>query len=354
MKHKLLIFLVVLLPVLSIAQEAPQHRVVYLWDVTYSMHGWVYKAPNSTTVTVAGKPMKISNYNANYDIYDEIMETLIQHINEYGDTAEIVVVPFNDMVQKNDVWTAMATREGKQFLESKIRGYYNATSTYTNIYDPFLFANTLFDGSQTPKAKHSSELYILTDGVHNVKNPSASTFYKMLSTWCDFAEKHNVKGYYFLLTDQAIKSTELREILSSCTCIDAIHYYEKHFFSIKGNQQINVKEDYGKPIRLNIELTDTHKRIPEPVQVRIFAEDNPYLTLDTQVVIDVNTASVEVIPVYKPLEELQENLPTDRNETITIYFEQLNSEKAINQLNNKSCEWSLVNKAQKILIITIK
>ena len=212
------------------AQEAPQHRVVYLWDVTKSMHG--YKEPGGTNkvVTVAQKDMLIEHYHKEYDIYDQVVEALIQYIKSYDATTEIVVVPFNDEILTDCVWRERATIEGKIRLEAKIRRFFNDKITRTNIHKAFDYANGLFDGSKLPKAKKQSELYILTDGEHNAT--PKEQFYSMLSTWCaDVADKYNVKGYYFLLTDQAIKDPKLRDVLES-TCIEIIDYYKKNFFSI--------------------------------------------------------------------------------------------------------------------------
>lgn len=366
MKNKLLILfsIFVLTPMLVIAQEAPLHRVVYLWDVTNSMHGGHLGNVSKKEVPVARKNMQIKDYNKDYDIYDLILETLLQHIEEYDENTEIIVIPFDeDINEKKDIWRSTATIEGKTFLKNQIKNYYNPSETYTNIHKALSRAKTFFDGSTLPQATESSVLYILTDGDHSGGKcltrskgniPSNQEFYSLLYTWCDFAEKYNVKGYYFLLTDQAIKNNELRKILESGkSCFEVYNYYEKHFFNIRGNQNINIKEDYGKPIRLSIELEDVKKQITEPVQVRVYAEENPYFVLDENITVD-GSATIEVTPKYRTsLYELQNILPTDTKTEVKIHFDQLDKQ-AKNQLRNNSCEWYFINKAQKILEITFK
>ena len=361
MRKKFLFLILLMLPAFVYAQEAPSRRVVFLWDVTYSMHGG-YPGKNNydrDTVEVAGKPMGITQYNCDYDIYDQILEMLVGKIQEYRDDDEVVVVPFNNCVLKNSVWRSMATAEGKRYLEAQIREFYNADQTYTNLYEPFEFANSLFDGSTYPMAKDSSMLFVLTDGVHNVKCPSRKQFLNMLENWCETAEKYNVTGYYFMLTDRAIKG-DLQEILKNSTCIRPYKWFETHFYTIEGNRMVTVTHgEYDKPIRLSVIPVDANKPINGEEKIRIYAEPNPYFDLDQTETIDANTTSIEVKPVYKEsLYDLQQQLPRDCNQKVTIYFQQEKKPEVEgeikNELQTQTCVWEFVNKAQKTLTIKIK
>lgn len=73
MKHKLLVLfsLFVLMPICAKAQEAPQHRVVYLWDVTYSLLGGYCDMKNSTPtpINVAGETIQIKYCDKKKNIY---------------------------------------------------------------------------------------------------------------------------------------------------------------------------------------------------------------------------------------------------------------------------------------------
>lgn len=359
MRKKFLFLILLMLPAFVYAQEAPSRRVVFLWDVTNSMHGG-YLGKNNHEVKVAGKPMCITKYNCDYDIYDQILETLVGEINKYKENDEVIVVPFNDHVLRNSIWRSRATEEGKRQLEAQIRAFYNSDQTYTNLYEPFEFANTLFDGSKYPMAKDSSMLFVLTDGVHNFKNPSRRQFLDMLGNWCATAEQYNVRGYYFMLTDQAIKDSELLAILKNSTCIRPYIWYETHFYTIEGNRMITVMQgEYDKPICLSVIPVDPAKPINDEEQIRIYAEPNDYFTLNQTVTINAKTTSVEVKPVYKSeLYDLQQALPTDSNQKVTIYLEQVPKQRAegeiVNELQTQSCVWEFVNKAQKTLTIKIK
>ncbi len=360
MKHKLLalLSLFVLMPICTKAQEAPQHRVVYLWDVTYSMFGGYCDMKNSTPtpVIVAGESMQIKYCDKKKNIYNKIMEALIKDIQSQSVESEIIVVPFNDKVLTNCVWKQKGTAMGKEILEKNIRQFKDIAPTGTNLYAPFDYAkNNLF----FPKAKYYSELKILTDGVHNEKNPSKADFYRLLLSWCSFAEPNNIKGYYFILAEDAIED-ELRITLHDCTCIDLIDHFQGHFenpvnqFTIKGDQLVNLKDQFQQPIKLSVVLNDVERPIQGTEKVHVYTSSNPYFELDETVTID-GKATVEV--TLKPkmsLAELQRSMPTDENTVIVLNFDQEKKETPVNELVNKSCELRYVNKPQKTLTISIK
>ena len=360
MKHKLLFLfsLIVVLPLLSLAQEAPQHRVVYLWDVTYSMFGGYCDMKNThpTSVTVGGETMQIKYCDKKKNIYNKIMEALIEDIKNQSVESEIIVVPFNDKVLTNCVWKQKGTSQGKAILENNIRHFHEISPTGTNLYAPFDYAkNNLF----YPNAKYYSELKILTDGVHNEKYPSKADFYKLLLSWCSFAEPNNIKGYYFILAEDAIEE-ELRKALHDCTCIDLIEKFPGHFenpanqFTIKGDQLINLKDRYNKPVKLSVVLNDVDRPIVGSEKVRIYASPNPYFEINETVVIN-GKATIEVTPKPKmTLGEMQKKMPVDKYTVVTLNFEQIKGEEKVNELVNNSCELRYVNKPQKTLTITIK
>ena len=364
MKHKLLFLfsLIVLFSVLSFAQEAPYHRVVYLWDVTYSTHGGYMGGKTAKHVMVAGEPMKIEQYNSKYDIYDKLVDALIECIKLQNPESEIIVVPFNDKVLVDSIWRERGTINGKQILEKHIRGFRNQEQVKTNIHDAFEYAKEhLF----TPQAKYYSELFIFTDGGHSDNCPpipSRATFHKMLRNWCSFAEPNSVKGYYFLLTDYVYREDpELENILKTSSCIIPIFGIPTggfvppvNQFTIKGDQLINLKDQYNQPVKLSVALNDINRPIQGTEKVHIYATANPYFDVDETVTID-GKATIEVTPKPKyELGELQKQLPVDGNYVITLNFEQLKGESPVNELVNRSCELRYVNKRQKTLTITIK
>lgn len=366
MRHKLLVLLslFVLLTIYAEAQEAPQHRVVYLWDVTYSTHGFRYEKGRETDtvrVKVAGKDMPVKCYNKKYDIYDKLINALIESIKLQNPESEIIVVPFDDKVL--DTWRAMGTQEGKQFLIEKINTYYNKEQKYTNIHAAFEYAkNNLF----VPKAQYYSDLYVLTDGGHTDEQwppiPLRSVFHDMLRNWCDFAEPNNINGYYYLLTDAVYEQDpKLKEILNESKCIQPFFGIPKggfvaptNRFVIKGPKNVSLKEQYSQPVKLNVVLNDAERPIQGTEKVHVYASSNPYFELDETVIID-GKATIEI--TLKPkmsLAELQRSMPTDENTVIVLNFDQEKKETPVNELVNKSCELRYVNKPQKTLTISIK
>jgi len=108
MKHCLyFLFSFMLMSLPLDAQEAPQYRKVFLWDVTYSTHGgWAGSSYPTITKKVGKDKMEIKQYNKEYDIYDELVKNLIEVINDISNVqTEIIVVPFNDHVI--DSWKAI-------------------------------------------------------------------------------------------------------------------------------------------------------------------------------------------------------------------------------------------------------
>ena len=363
MKHKLLylLSLFLLMPFGVQSQEAPQHRVVFLWDVTYSTHGFK-NGKETVVVKVAGKDMSVKCFDKKYNIYDDLVNALIESIKSQNPESEIIVVPFNNKVLTNSIWRAMGTSDGKKYLIDKINSFYNSDQTWTNIYTAFEYAkNNLFE----PKAKYWSDLYVLTDGGHTDKKPPIplrTEFHDMLRNWCDFAVPNNINGYYYLLTDAVYaEDPELEKILTESDCIKPFIGIPKGGFvaptnqySIKGSLLVNLKDQYNQPLKLSVVLNNAERPIQGAEKVRIYLSSNPYFELDEVVTID-GKAIVEVTP--KPLMsllELQRSMPTDENTVLVLNFEQEKGENQVNELVNKSCELRYVNKPQKTLTISIK
>ena len=121
MKFKtLLIFF--LFSSLIIAQDNYSKRVIFLWDVTYSMHGGYFGTNGDQQVEIAGQVHTITKYLKKYDIYDAAMDMLISYIDTYeGESVELVVIPFGSQVL--GTWRTPATAEGKTALIQKIRNF---------------------------------------------------------------------------------------------------------------------------------------------------------------------------------------------------------------------------------------
>ena len=112
------LFFLLLFSAVTFAQENYTRRVIFLWDVTYSMHGGYFGTKGDQQVIIAGQTHTITKYLKKYDIYDAAMDMLISDISSYnGDSIELVVVPFGSRVLGE--WRASATMEGKTVLRSE-------------------------------------------------------------------------------------------------------------------------------------------------------------------------------------------------------------------------------------------
>ena len=119
------LFFLLLFSAVTFAQENYTQRIIFLWDVTYSMHGGYCGGKNakSAQVNIAGQMYSIQRYSEKYDIYTDAMDMLVSYIGSfYGDTTELVVIPFGSKVV-DGAWRAPATVDGMAFLINKIKGF---------------------------------------------------------------------------------------------------------------------------------------------------------------------------------------------------------------------------------------
>ena len=127
MKKRLFSFSLLLIVAVSMtfAQTKPEitGRIVYLWDVTLSMHGGYCDMSNNTphVKKVGNQERKIPKYKKSDDIYDMVLEALIEDINDQIENTEIVVIPFGNKVL--DCWREQGTEEGKSAITDKMKSF---------------------------------------------------------------------------------------------------------------------------------------------------------------------------------------------------------------------------------------
>ncbi len=335
MKFKTLLFLLFFSLVTS-AQAEYNKRVIFLWDVTYSMHGGYCGGKNakSAQVEIAGEMHKIHRYAEKYDIYTDAIDMLISHIGSfYGDTTELIVIPFGSKVI-NGAWKASATVEGKASLISKIKSFCELRDEYvgkTNISAALEYAefNVLDD-------KATTSLYLMTDGIDNVNH---SNFLTCLKRWCTYP---NVRGYYFALTNNAIDA-ELKKYLTSQTCFElttGIPPRPKCQLSLQPSITHSVADDLEKPIKLLI----THEggsTLDQNASVHFTIADNRYLSLDTIVVLTPQCKVVELLPIYSSeVSSISPNQPTH----VKLKFDKLVDDSSNLMLYNNSSNIILTNR----------
>jgi TonB family protein len=213
---KILVVLALVMSAMGVmGQENYNKRVIFLWDVTYSMHGGYFGTSGDQYVKIAGQSHLIKQYNEKYDIYDDALNVLCKYIDHTKNTSdtivELVVIPYgNDVL---DVWRYPATVEGKAELTKKICDFCELSPKKvqaTNIGGALQFVK-----EKVNTADCANTLYLMTDGRENVDK---QRFYYMLDTWCEFARERNIRGYYFALTEHALDKN-LKERLSK-TCFE--------------------------------------------------------------------------------------------------------------------------------------
>ncbi len=352
MRKLILLFLSQCLPIIAIfAQGSIEKRIVYLWDVTYSMHGGRMgnKYPTQE-VKVAGKPFEVLQYNQKYDIYDRIMDKLIADIESQNARTEIVVIPFNSKVLQ--VWQKIATTDGKQYIEEQIRNFYNSTQTKTCFYTPLKFAKDSVFASDCPNV-----LKILSDGTHNQQD-TKDKFYNLLDNWCDCAEEKNIQGYYFVLTDQALNDDLKGRLEKSCFKIlrdnpsDTIFELPDCNVKIQTTHYLRVFEDYDKDIILPLNMSNGE--LKDDAMIHVSIQENDHIELEQDIVISNQTSQLVLKPTFKKSREtMMHELPTATYTKLQLKFAKLNDGSNL-VLENTSSTLLLVNRKMKSMQITIK
>lgn len=312
-------------------------RQTYLWDVTLSMQG----------------------YNGSPDIYDKVVDVMVQDIESItNERTEVVVIPFQD-TEYCEVWREPATEEGKAALIKRIRGFKTTKVTNTNLSAPLQYA---IDNVFTEDKK--DVLKLMTDGNDNV-NPDRLR--KVLSEWCEMAVKKDVYGYYILLTDAAKNgdmSLVLKEIcnfeeVDASKMLESISQIRQVDHSLKKGLLINVRDEYNMPKRLLFKIYSGEGNIPEGFQIRFKTMDNEYIEIDEVAEIqDDNTLVIH--PKFKKSQEtLINELPTNYPYSdIVLTYEPTEEMKkgkyAFTYIIDKECAVLLENKPVKTLNIYVK
>lgn len=344
------LFFLLLFSAVTFAQENYTQRVIFLWDVTYSMHGGYFGTKGDQQVIIAGQTHTITKYLKKYDIYDAAMDMLISDISSYnGDSIELVVVPFGSRVLGE--WRASATMEGKAVLCENIRNFCELSPDKvqaTNIGGALEYTK---DKVITAECKNT--LYLMTDGMENV---DVKKFYSLLDTWCEFSGERGVQGYYFALTDKALNK-DLQDRLSR-TCfevwtekdIEKNKKPEKPMCQVEVHKEVvlSVVDDKGKNVALG--YTIKSNRLDKDAKVRFYVEDNPYVALDCVVELSNSATSVILQPQFK---EAVNDILVESPEIVKVFCERDSLDSSNLILSNASINMVLKNRKIKKMVITV-
>ena len=307
--RKTILFFILLLPLSMMANI--DKRVVYLWDVTYSMHGGKQGSKFPTdSVIIAGRWEKIVEYNQKYDIYTPVLKALVKDIQNQSARTEVVVIPFN--IRVCEVWKKQGTDAGKEYLVNNIQTYCNLQQTYTSIYNALEYAKQHILKSDVP-----NELKILTDG--NEHKDTYNAFIRTLENWCDFAEKNNViASYYFILSDDILKEKpDLQNLLeSSCftptvgsVTSGTVVLDPKPNYNIQKKLTVSTVDDYDKPLFIAFTPEKVESKLKGSATIEVTINSS-YLSLNQEIEVDSSTDKLVVNPNWKMSQgEARDTLP---------------------------------------------
>lgn len=353
--RKLLLFIQFFLLAVPIVADEFDSRVTYIWDVTYSMHGGAFGGSKKGSWTDAsGNTHTIVQYNAGYDIYDNVVEVLVEDIKKQRSSSELVVILFTDRVI--DTWRYPATDAGKDALISKIRGYAGLDQQYTYISVPMQYALDNVFTNDTPDV-----LKLLTDGKDNDRD--LGKFKSILSHWCEIAEQKDVYAFYVMLTDKAedgaIKDIVLQQE-KQCGRIHVISPQSQVVLdfptiNVSKRLSLSVKEDYGKELSLEAVVTNAES-LDEDIKVRVYIDENQYIALNETISISKAYRYYSLKPMCKMSQgQMRAELPQVEDMILNIHYEVVSKGSALAVgIQPNYTELALQNKSQKKLKIYVK
>lgn len=339
------LFFLLLFSAVTFAQGNYTQRVIFLWDVTYSMHGGYFGTKGDQQVIIAGQTHTITKYLKKYDIYDAAMDMLISYIDSYQDAnVELVVVPFGSQVL--DTWRCPATVEGKTALINKIRNFCELSpekvqATHISYALEHVQRNII-------TAECDNMLYLMTDGLESKQ--TEDRFIEILKNWCTFSEERKVDGYYFALTDQAVNK-KLKDLLSM-SCLKLVvgppEPPIKCQVKVQNEVVLSVVDDKGKSVSLG--YTIVSNSLDKNAKVRFYVEDNPYVVLDCVVELSNSATSVILQPQFK---EAVNDILVESPEVVKVLCERDGSDSSNLILSNASIDMVLKNRKIKKMVITV-
>lgn len=291
-------------------EKAPKERYTYVWDVTISMVG------------VGG----------NDDIYDEVMELIIDDINNIpqNDETEIVVVAFRENLDQRGyrVWKNVASSSGKKQLAKEMENFPTSkkktidenpdrgkTNTYTAL--KYVVDNIL-------SADRVDYLKIMTDGGCDEFAQLSS----LIERWCEIKEEKDVYAYYITLSEKARTSETGQKGLEKKVnplCFkfvpDPIAIDQIRMLNLVNSPtHFNLMTDKGKKLTYNFNVALGDCKIAPGLKLHCKTKNNSndIFTIDEVVEFDISTNSITLTP--KVNEYAQHTMSGDECRTIELEF----------------------------------
>ncbi len=332
---------------LAQVQYKPQ-KYVYLWDVTYSMCGFVKQDDNGKEIIDPEK-----------DIFDKVVSLLKKQIASKMDpNTTVVVCPFRGKEGLLETFTCTATGEGVASIHKEIDDFAKKIKTEKRR------TNTdVISAIRQAKDRHITSnadvfLVILTDGVQNeVLNGNRTNIDDLceeIKAWGRFAEDKDIFAYYCMLTSDAMDQ-KLKDTIDNTDKIDPIGPDDafKELFTLVPSRRVsaNIKDNKTAVITFK---TNNRTPLPDDVKVEISADDDEgIIVIDDEFAIKNNQVEIPLKFRY-PYDELKNMLPELSTVTLEVELVEENRSDAIIRLAAESVQLELINKPEKTLTVTIK
>lgn len=327
-------------------------RYIYLWDVTYSMCGFV-------GVDERGKEV----INPEKDIFDKVVDLLKKQINSKMDPNTIIVVcPFRGKEGLLDAFTCKATKEEISVLDAKIDKFASKIKkekkrTNTDVISAIRQAKTDF-----VKPDADNFLVVLTDGVQNERLSDGTLttmadLCKEIEAW-ENLDSDNIFAYlyYYMLTVDATDDN-LRRTLADTKNVSGVNPGEafKSLFTLQPAKKIsvNIKDDKTAVLTFKI-----NERNPLPDDVRVIVSSNDdsegVLSIENDEFVIVNNQIEIPLAFDYSYDQLKNMLPEKSLMAFDIKLVDEHRADAIIRLASDNFNMELINKPEKTLTISIK
>ena len=342
---------------------------IFVWDVTLSMYGYNNEKETKPLFPDASdyldsyrkdfvdkknlKDMQGGIYIDKYDIYDKMTKVLTERIMKIEDDelGKISLIPFNNKVL--DIYTVKATDKGKSDICSYINRYKNLQLTRTNIETPLASAMKLAEKSRECR----TIIMLLTDGDHNMKQPSKQDFYNTLDNFCSFSEPNDAYLFYVMLTDFALeRDPGMLPYLKACNRIKVIPPDEDLRLPVNvrfnGSMLYNLQDD-GENAEFDLTV-EVGGKLPENYSLRTTCEDNAYLMVDTtaQKPIDGKLRVAVGLKEGVTLRDVEQAFPRTGSKKLNIHIEPVEDDPYV-VLMNEDCKLEVVNTPERKMTIRI-
>ena len=327
-------------------------RYIYLWDVTYSMCGYVGTDDKGKEIIDPEK-----------DIFDKVVDLLKKQIRSKIDPNTIIIVcPFRGKEGLLDTFTGKATKDDISMISEEIDEFAKKIKTErkrtnTDVISAIRQAKSLYI---MPDADNF--LVILTDGVQNEKlsdgrQTTIKDLCEEIDEWEDLDDDDIFAYLYYYMLTVSATDDDLQKTLEETKNVSGVYPGEafKPSFLLQPAKKVsvNIKDSQTAVLTFKINERDP---LPNDVRVSVSVEDDAkdILDIDDEKFTIVDNRIEIPLRFRCPYEELKNKLPEKSTVTVEIELEDEDRADAIIRLASDAFGLELINKPEKTLTITIK